>query len=62
MTEEPVPHSAKARKNLDLKKESIVALGPTADSVEMEWVGTSRVRDTLAEENRLVSGALKMLC
>jgi hypothetical protein len=58
----PVPHGTKARKNLHLKKESVVALGSAADSVEMERVSTARIRNTLAEEDRLVAGAPKMLC
>jgi len=58
----PVPYGTKARQNLDLKEERVVALGSAAHSVEMERVSTSRIGHTLAEEDRLVSGALKMLC
>lgn len=60
--EKLVPNCAKAGQDLDLKKESVVALGTSADSIKMEQVSTSRVGDTLAKEDCLVPGAFKMLC
>jgi hypothetical protein len=57
-----IPYCAKARQDLDFEKESAIALGTGADSVKMKWVSALRVGDTLAEEDRFVSRAFKMLC
>src|SRR5271170_6916549 len=59
--QKPVPDCANARQDLDFERQSAVALGVGADSVKMERVNASRVGDTLAKEDRLVSSAFKML-
>jgi hypothetical protein len=60
-SEKPVPNGAKARQDLDLEKQSVVALGTGADSVQMKRISASTIGDTLAQKDCLVPGAFKML-
>jgi hypothetical protein len=52
--EKLVPYRAKARQYFHFEKESVLAVSAGADPIKAERISATRVRDTLAKEDRLV--------